>query len=286
MAVAAESDSFTFTARADAVNPNTLRVQTQDGSVETVQLIGVAPYAADERACGASQAAARMQELLDGNTLTLEVDSTTDASHRLAYVWMPDGQNLAGLLIREGDLPAAGSNQAHPQQGAFAAAQAAAIEDKVGIWAPGACRGPAAGSADGTVDPAGLESFVTSSLNAVERARLAIGVLRDQARSAPLVASTPGWQATTATALGWLRQAALAAQAPARGGGPANLIREDLVQQGRELQDTTDRYAMAVDARDLSQLQELSARLSQTADALARVLAELNWVKSAYALGD
>src|SRR4051812_28885190 len=89
------------------------------------------------------------------------------------------------------------------QPAGAADAQMSAAAARAGIWAAGAC-----GSSG--VDPATvskLGAFVDGSSQALQQATLALTILHEQALSAPRLASSPTWQATTNTAIVWLRQA-------------------------------------------------------------------------------
>jgi endonuclease YncB( thermonuclease family) len=286
--VASAAETTTIGGVANALDPATLNVQLEGGALQEIRLTGIAAYATDDHACGAAQAVARIEQLVADQSVNVEMLDGPDSNAQPApaYIWLSGGDNLAQVLVREGSVPAA-TEEAHPLQSAFGAAQTAAIADQVGIWAPAACRpAPGDAAAQSSVDRGGLAAYVTSSTAAVQRARLAVSVLRDQSRSAALVASTPGWQATTTTALGWLGQSVQAFQAPALGGGPAGPVHAELLQLGDDLQHQLDEYASAVHTGDVSQLQTVSGQLSQTADALSPTLAELNAIGSAYGLGD
>jgi endonuclease YncB( thermonuclease family) len=286
--VASAVEAPTLSSVATVLDPATLVVQVAGGASQSIHLTGIAPYAADDRACGAAQAVARIDQLTNDQTVSVEMLTSpeTETSPPPAYVWMADGDNLAQVLVREGRVPAA-RDEAHPLQSAFDAAQTAAIADHVGIWAPGACRpAPDDPAAQGSVDRGGLAAYVTSSTFALQRARLAVSVLRDQSRSAPFVASTPSWQATTTTALDWLAQSVQALQAPALSGGPAGPVHTQLQQLGDDLQNQMQGFADGVRSGDVSQMHTAAAQLNQTADAFSPTLAELNALVSSYGLGD
>jgi hypothetical protein len=187
---------------------------------------------------------------------------------------LADGANAAEVLLREGRVLAARAEN-HPRHAEFAAAQAAAIADQVGIWAPGACASD--------TPRADLSQYLLSSAFALQRARLAVGVLNDQARSAPLVASTPSWQATTGMALAWAHDAGQALQTVSGDDRPDIA---DIAPLGRELQAGADIYAAAVRSGDVTQIESAARELFAIATSLSSAFSEVSAMTAAYALGD
>ena len=286
--IASAAEATTLSTVATVLDPATLDVELPGGAVQTIRLTGIAAYATDDQACGSAQAVARIDQLVADQSVTVEMLAALDpnAQPAPAYVWLPGGDNLAQVLVREGSAP--GRNRGSPPT-AGCVQFGAGRRHRRSSRDLGARRVPpraGAAAAQGSVDRGGLAAYLTSASDAILRARLGVSVLRDQSRSAPLVASTPGWQATTTTALGWLGQSVQVFQAPAPGGGPAGPVHAQLLQLGEDLQHQMDGYASAATAGDVNGLQAASTQLSQTADALSPVLAEVNAIGSAYGLGD
>src|SRR5919202_2474659 len=132
--VLAASSPASTTEVLDAAN---LVVALEDGSSQQVALAGVAQPGTTAPVCGSDAAAARARELLADQMITVEVpddaSAVNEAGNAPATVWLADGRSLAEVLVREGlVLRAAGDDE-------LASAQAAAIADRAGIWAPGAC---------------------------------------------------------------------------------------------------------------------------------------------------
>jgi micrococcal nuclease len=93
--------------------------------------------------CFGREASARAAELLDGESVYLEGDPTQGELDRfgrtLAYVWLADGSSFNETMIAEGyaheytyDLP-------YKYQDAYNAAETAASQRQLGLWAPGIC---------------------------------------------------------------------------------------------------------------------------------------------------
>src|SRR4051812_10287442 len=86
------------------VDPLRLDVQTDDGQLQGIRLAGVA----SDGLCVTDLARARTADLVSALPLNVQLAAEPpqpDADGRLAaYVWLPDGANLAEVLIREGDV--------------------------------------------------------------------------------------------------------------------------------------------------------------------------------------
>jgi endonuclease YncB( thermonuclease family) len=276
--LAAPSDADVVATVSSTSDAATLDLQLDSGTTERVRLIGVLP----SPVCGADAATVQEQQLVAQGPVTFEpadVDSPSPGADAVGYLWLADGRNLGEVLLREGkvrSLPA----PSHARSSQFAAAQAAAITDQVGIWAPGAC----AGAADPSDTRAGLAGFVIPSLNTVQQARIGVSVLEQQVASAPAVASTPAWQRTTAMAIGWMRAAARTFDNNAVRSDPAEPERGELAALGQQL----DASASAAEAAsgDATQLQALAPQLRTIDAGLATVAGELNGLAAAYTLGD
>src|SRR5438046_968199 len=84
------------------VDGDTVDVQCQDGTTDRLRLIGIdTPEVVDPRKpvqCFAREASAHAHELLDGQSVSLELDPSQgerDVFGRLlAYLWLPDGRNF------------------------------------------------------------------------------------------------------------------------------------------------------------------------------------------------
>jgi endonuclease YncB( thermonuclease family) len=273
LVVPVASASTTTASVVEVLDPSTLTVQLESGTTEQVRLIGLD---AAQNGCRIDQAIARTQELVSGERLTVELDET---SADQANVWLADGRNLAEVLLREGYVRRTSGEPGDTRS----AAQAAAVADRVGIWAPGACRGSISpGNTDGAV----LGVFVTSSADVVQRASIGVNVLREQALSAPLLIATPGWRQTTTMALGWIRVGSDEMRTASGAAPPARPLADELVQLGDRLQAEAEAYSSGASAADLGQVQAAASRLGQTATVLGIAAAELDALTSAYGVGD
>lgn len=123
-------------------------VMQRNGKSKTLRLIGMdAPETTTLRKgtveCFGKQATRRAEELLDGISVSLETDSsqgTYDKYERtLAYIILPDGRNFAEVMIEEGYAHEYTYSMPYKYQKEFRAAQAAAKENKVGLWNPTMC---------------------------------------------------------------------------------------------------------------------------------------------------
>jgi endonuclease YncB( thermonuclease family) len=268
----------TVTGTSDAA---TLDLQLDSGSTERVQLLGILPGGMEgSSACSPDAATAAEQQLVAQGPVTFEaadVQSADSGADAVGYIWLADGRNLGEVMLRQGQARTqADSPHAYSQQ--FGAAQAQAIANQVGIWAPGAC----ASATDISPTRSGMAGFVISSMDTVQQAGLGVAVLKQQVASAPQVGSTPEWQRTTTMAIGWMRDAARTFEnSPARS-DPAEPERGELASLGQQL----DAAASAAETRDATQLQALGPQLDALGGGLASVATELSGLAAAYSLGD
>jgi endonuclease YncB( thermonuclease family) len=274
----------------EVIDPATIDVQMDSGASQRIRLVGIASDFARDDACAEARARGRAQELLEGQGLTIDVQPDQALGSDVpaaSYVWLSDGQNLAEILLREGDVLASLAEW-HPRQTSFAAAEAAAIADHAGIWAPGACSAVSSDTQQTVdADQAGIGDLVASSALSLPQARTAVQVLREQARSGPLVASSGGWQATTNAAIGWTRQAAQSLQRPPGSLGPVGqAMYADLAALGRRLQDQADAFEATVASGDLSGMGATATPLAHTDDCLSAAITRVNALASAYGVGD
>jgi micrococcal nuclease len=120
------------------------------GRVERVRLIGLdTPESVDPRRpveCFGREASRKARELLPaGQAVQLEADPTqgdrdsTRSRRLLRYIWLPDGRNVAEVMIAEGYGFEFAYRLPYRYQERFRAAQRAAREAGRGLWAPGAC---------------------------------------------------------------------------------------------------------------------------------------------------
>jgi micrococcal nuclease len=92
------------------VDGDTVDVDFDDGRTERLRLIGIdTPEIVDPRKpvqCFGRGASAHAHELLDGQTVSLELDASQgerDTYGRLlAYIWLPDGRNFGEVMIADG----------------------------------------------------------------------------------------------------------------------------------------------------------------------------------------
>jgi micrococcal nuclease len=122
------------------------------GRVERVRLIGLnTPESVDPGRpveCFRREASRKAQELLPaGAGVQLEADPTqgdrdsTRSRRLLRYVWLPDGRNVAEVMIAEGYGFEFTYRFPYRHQARFKAAERQAREQQRGLWAPEACNG-------------------------------------------------------------------------------------------------------------------------------------------------
>jgi endonuclease YncB( thermonuclease family) len=250
------------------VDSATLDVALSD-STQRVQLAGIDVDAN----CSLAVAAARVHELVDGQAVSLETDSALSEQdqlgRRFVYVWLPDGRDLGQVLLSEGLVRAQLSAVRLAHEDSFAAAQAAAADQRLGAWAPGAC--PV------EVAPAGVESFVKAAASQAQVASTAVSVLHQQTISAavsPSALSQAGWRQGTAYAVAELHRAgsALASASP---GGPVQPLAERFARIGGDLVVGADAYGAASELHDLGLMQSQDDQLAASITALQPLMQEL-----------
>ncbi|MEK7473339.1 MAG: thermonuclease family protein [Patescibacteria group bacterium] len=120
-----------------------------NGKTERLRMIGVdTPETVDPRKpvqCFGKEASAKTKELLTGKRVTLEADPSQGERDKydrlLRYAFLPDGRNLALVLIQEGYAHEYTYNTPYKYQQMFKDAERAAREGKKGLWADDACAG-------------------------------------------------------------------------------------------------------------------------------------------------
>lgn len=126
-------------------------VVNQNNKKTTIRLIGIdTPEVVDPRKvvqCFGHEASAKTKSLLPPNTVVkLELDpsqGTTDKYGRtLAYIYLPDGQMLNGLLVREGFAHEyTYHSNPYKYQAEFKTDEVYAREHELGLWNPTTCAG-------------------------------------------------------------------------------------------------------------------------------------------------
>lgn len=133
------------------VDGDTVDVAYEDGHTERIRLIGMdTPETVDPRKavqCYGAEASARAHELLDGQTVTLEMDPSQGERDRysrlLAYLRLVDGSNFAEVMIAEGYAHEYTYRTPYAYQEAFRAAELSARDQQVGLWSSDTCSGEA-----------------------------------------------------------------------------------------------------------------------------------------------
>ena len=133
------------------VDGDTARVWV-DGESESIRIIGLdTPETVHPRQpveCFGQEASNRAKELLDGQTVGLEIDPTQgdrDTFGRLLrYIILPDGRNFSQVMIEEGyGFEYTFRSNPHTYQTEFQTAQRQARENQRGLWSPDTCNGEA-----------------------------------------------------------------------------------------------------------------------------------------------
>src|SRR4051812_14199411 len=91
----------------EVIDPATIDLQMDSGGRQRIRLVGIASDSARDNACAEDRARGRARDLLDGQALTIDVQPDQALGSDIpaaAYVWLSDGQNLAEILLREGDV--------------------------------------------------------------------------------------------------------------------------------------------------------------------------------------
>ncbi|NJP04698.1 MAG: nuclease [Chloroflexaceae bacterium] len=120
-----------------------------DGEELRLRLIGMnTPETVDPRRpveCFGREASNRAKALLENQTVQLEIDPTQGEVDRygrgLAYIWMPDGRLFNLEMIAQGFAFEYTYRTPYIYQEQFQAAQQAAREAEIGLWAPNTCDG-------------------------------------------------------------------------------------------------------------------------------------------------
>jgi endonuclease YncB( thermonuclease family) len=282
----------------DVIDAATLDVQLDSGSATRIHLVGIDPTDGQALGCASPDVGQRIRDLTSAGfsvDLRSPAQATTVFDGQPADVWLADGRNLADVLLREGDAFSSGVGVGvgvgvgeNDQDQALSQAQAAAVANGLGIWAPGVCVSHAATAlpADVAADRAALVGYLTHAADTLQQAKLGVNVLGEQARSAPLLIASPGWQHTTSTAVGWLDVAAKGLQAQVGNAHVQHPVPVQLAQLGADLQARTDAYAQAVASGDAGQVQAAAETLAEAGAALPGASAEVLALQAAYGAGD
>ncbi|HZD22236.1 MAG TPA: lamin tail domain-containing protein [Acidimicrobiia bacterium] len=121
------------------VDGDTIHVRLDDGSVESLRLIGTnAPEAGE---CFANEATLWLTTLIQGQPVHLEPDtSDRDQFGRLLrYVWTTDGRFVNEITVEQGWAIAREYPPDTARADQLEAAEERAMEVGVGLWAPDAC---------------------------------------------------------------------------------------------------------------------------------------------------
>lgn len=123
----------------EVIDGDTIEVRFEDGSQDTLRLIGInAPEGGE---CFAAEATAGLAELIGAETVLLEPDqSDRDQFDRLLrYVWTPDEQFVNAIVVEEGWAIAREYPPDTARADQLAEAQQVAQDEGAGLWAPDAC---------------------------------------------------------------------------------------------------------------------------------------------------
>jgi endonuclease YncB( thermonuclease family) len=249
------------------------------GTPERVHLAGIA--ADDPDACAAPDALARTHELTDGQTVRIEVDPAFSQDDRpgatLATVWLQDGRDVGEVLLSEGLARMQLTPHGYTYEQAYAAAQATALAQRIGVWSPALCP---------PVDPPpGLESFVTTMLDQTQAASTALNALHQQTQSASAFApalSQPAWQQNTRYMVEELRNSATVLRS---GSPPADAVQplaEHLALVGNDLLAGANAYSLAMDHQDPALVGATDRQLQTTAESLQPLFQQLVAVAAGY----
>ena len=118
-----------------------------NGTVKKVRIIGINTpeinHPSKPVECMGTEAAAKARELLAGQTVRFETDPTQDTYDKygrlLGYVFLPDGRNYGEIMIREGYAYEYTYSSPYKYQTLYKKAQRYAKDNKLGLWAGGAC---------------------------------------------------------------------------------------------------------------------------------------------------
>lgn len=128
------------------VDGDTVKVEL-DGVHETLRIIGLnTPETVDPRKpveCFGQEASNKAKELLDGQFVTLEADTTQGERDKygrlLRYVFLPDGTDFGKWMISQGFAYEYTYSVGYKYQQDYKAAQREAESAQRGLWADGVC---------------------------------------------------------------------------------------------------------------------------------------------------
>jgi endonuclease YncB( thermonuclease family) len=269
------------------LDPATLDVSA-GGTTQRIRLIGLdVPQSTPGQPpdCLARTALARTQQLTAGATVQVELDPARAGRDSLgrqpAYVQLPDGRNLAEVLLREGLVRAQLADPTFADATQFERAQDAAIADGLGVWQADACQ-PSGPTPE-------LAAFVTSMLDQTWRASTALNVLHEQAQVAQTYAPAlvqPTWSQNTGYALATVRSAGQLLSTASAVSPSDEPLAERLAAVGQDLTAGAERYTAGIQGQDATQVSEADSQLQTTAETLNDAMRELNALAETYGLGD
>lgn len=122
---------------------------TQGDVTVRVRLIGInSPESVDPRRkveCFGKEASLHAKELLNGKTVTIELDPSQDTYDKykrlLAYIVLPDGTSFNQKMIEEGYAHEYTYDRPYTYQKIFKSAQVTARDKQLGLWSPQTCDG-------------------------------------------------------------------------------------------------------------------------------------------------
>lgn len=145
-----------------------------NGVTERIRLIGVdtpeTSHPSRPVECFGREAAAFTRDMLSGQTVLLEADPSQDNRDRfnrlLRFVWRPDGRLANYEIIAQGYGFEYTFRTPYRYQAQFRAAQRAAREAQIGLWAPETCNGERvpAGTTTPLAQPAPTATPITTLL--------------------------------------------------------------------------------------------------------------------------
>jgi len=137
---------FTVYPVVKVVDGDTIKVDV-DGTTETIRIIGInTPETVDPRKaveCFGKEASDTAKQLLTDKRVSLESDETQGERDRygrlLRYVFLEDGTDFGLRMITEGYAYEYLYDEPYKYQERYAAAQASAEQQKIGLWADENC---------------------------------------------------------------------------------------------------------------------------------------------------
>jgi endonuclease YncB( thermonuclease family) len=180
------------------VDGDTVDVRLEDGTTERIRLIGIdTPEVVDPRKpvqCFGREASQYAHELLDGQTVSLELDASQgerDVYGRLlAYLWLTDGRNFGEVMIGGGFAHEYTYNRPYAYLESFRAAQDAATAGELGLWSPATCAGDTERPADAVAE-APIQPALLTPLQAPEAPQAPPAVTPPPAPPAPVTGFDP-----------------------------------------------------------------------------------------------